>query len=214
MDATAELLTDAFSVSMGYVSVYRNFLKRQVKAYLRHHMDLPPKSVVIAAVLIEDYARDKDVQLSQVTWEDENCRGPNSNPRNVYADVTGLNALVQTDSKVLDNSKSKETNTISQFGDGMAISSSLEEDSSSKSTNTLSESLEEHLSEHRATCSSSHAADSTNSICTKENAEMNEIEESVSGNGAKGAQLVACLEISFMESTRSKYFTLNPPPDR
>ena len=51
MDGCAELLTDTFADSMGYISAYRNFLFRQIRKYLRDHSALVPKSVILVARL-------------------------------------------------------------------------------------------------------------------------------------------------------------------
>jgi ribosomal protein S18 acetylase RimI-like enzyme len=50
--AAADLLTDTFAESMGYVAVYTNFLRRQIRKYLMAHMNLPPKTVVLIAILV------------------------------------------------------------------------------------------------------------------------------------------------------------------
>lgn len=53
---TADLLTDAFADAMGAVTVYKNFLRRQIRNYLRAHMDLPPKTVILIALLVDETA--------------------------------------------------------------------------------------------------------------------------------------------------------------
>ncbi len=50
IEASAELLTESFAESMGYITIYKNFLRRQIREYLRTHMMLPPKAVVLIAV--------------------------------------------------------------------------------------------------------------------------------------------------------------------
>ena len=52
IEPTAALLADAFADAMGYIAVYKTFLKRQITYYLRTHMDLPPKTCVLVAVLV------------------------------------------------------------------------------------------------------------------------------------------------------------------
>lgn len=52
--ATADLLTEAFADAMGAVTVYKNFLRRQIRNYLKAHKDLPPKTVVLVAVLVDE----------------------------------------------------------------------------------------------------------------------------------------------------------------
>lgn len=49
VDACADLLTNTFADSMGYISAYRNFLFRQIRKYLRDHSAITPKSVILVA---------------------------------------------------------------------------------------------------------------------------------------------------------------------
>jgi ribosomal protein S18 acetylase RimI-like enzyme len=51
VDACADLLTNTFADSMGYISAYRNFLFRQIRKYLRDHSAIIPKSVILVARL-------------------------------------------------------------------------------------------------------------------------------------------------------------------
>ncbi|BDA46449.1 hypothetical protein COCOBI_08-5420 [Coccomyxa sp. Obi] len=51
MHDTTELLTQSFSEAMGYMSVYRTFLRRHIRQYLQQHANLPPKTVVLVALL-------------------------------------------------------------------------------------------------------------------------------------------------------------------
>ncbi|KAK9818296.1 hypothetical protein WJX72_010197 [[Myrmecia] bisecta] len=53
MPAT-DLLTATFAEAMGYLPVYRTYLRRQILQYLDSHMNLAPKSVILVAVLISD----------------------------------------------------------------------------------------------------------------------------------------------------------------
>lgn len=54
VEATADVLTDAFADSMGYVSAYRNFLRRQIRAYVQGNLALPPKAVILVAILVPE----------------------------------------------------------------------------------------------------------------------------------------------------------------
>ena len=60
IEPAAVLLTDAFGKSMGYISTYRNFLQRQIRNYLRTHMDLPPKTVILLAFLVDKEVEEED----------------------------------------------------------------------------------------------------------------------------------------------------------
>ncbi|KAK9906439.1 hypothetical protein WJX75_001880 [Coccomyxa subellipsoidea] len=51
MHDTTELLTQSFSEAMGYMSVYRTFLRRHIQQYLQQHALLPPKTIVLVALL-------------------------------------------------------------------------------------------------------------------------------------------------------------------
>lgn len=52
------LLTGAFADAMGYVPMYRTYLRHQIRQYLYRHADMPPKAIVLVALLIPETASD------------------------------------------------------------------------------------------------------------------------------------------------------------
>lgn len=62
------LLTGAFADAMGYVPMYRTYLRHQIRQYLYRHADMPPKAIVLVALLIPETASDsQDSCTSQET---------------------------------------------------------------------------------------------------------------------------------------------------
>lgn len=64
----SDLLADSFAESMGYYVGYKNFLRKQIRRYLSHHLLLPPKAVILAAILLQNddpEGRDNEVQPSE-----------------------------------------------------------------------------------------------------------------------------------------------------
>lgn len=52
--ACGGLLTGAFADAMGYVPMYRTYLRHQIRQYLYRHADMPPKAVVLVALLMPE----------------------------------------------------------------------------------------------------------------------------------------------------------------
>jgi ribosomal protein S18 acetylase RimI-like enzyme len=65
IEPAADLLTEAFADSMGYVTIYKNFLRRQIRNYLRSHMNLPPKTVCLIALLVNKEVLEKLPQIDE-----------------------------------------------------------------------------------------------------------------------------------------------------
>lgn len=53
IEPAADLLTESFADSMGYLDVYKNFLRKQIEQYLRKHVLLLPKTAILVAVLTD-----------------------------------------------------------------------------------------------------------------------------------------------------------------
>lgn len=60
IENSALLLTESFAESMGYLSVYRNFLLNQIRQYLNKHVLMIPKTLILVGVL-----RDEEEEESQ-----------------------------------------------------------------------------------------------------------------------------------------------------
>lgn len=137
VDQTAFLLSDTFADSMGYFSVYKRFLKRQIHKYLVHHMHLPPKTIILVAALAETPMSDSDtINESLILATDCHIQTPSTSPSGTASTIPTIDAEI--------------------------------------------------------------------SMTRTTNARINRT----------NARVIGAVEISFTESTRSKYFTLNPPPDR
>eukprot|EP00890_Picochlorum_soloecismus_P002477 jgi/Picsp_1/322/NSC_00321-R1_protein len=54
IENSALLLTESFAESMGYLSVYRNFLLNQIRQYLNKHVLLIPKTLILVGVLRDE----------------------------------------------------------------------------------------------------------------------------------------------------------------
>ena len=54
IENSALLLTESFAESMGYLSVYRNFLLNQIRQYLKKHVLLIPKTLILVGVLRDE----------------------------------------------------------------------------------------------------------------------------------------------------------------
>lgn len=50
IDSCADLLTESFADSMGYMSVYKKFLRNQIGEYLNNHVRLLPKTVILVGI--------------------------------------------------------------------------------------------------------------------------------------------------------------------
>ena len=67
IENSALLLTESFGESMGYLSVYRNFLLNQIRQYLNKHILLIPKTLILVGVLRdEDGESQNDVLVGTV----------------------------------------------------------------------------------------------------------------------------------------------------
>mmetsp|Transcript_8495 Transcript_8495/g.17006 ORF Transcript_8495/g.17006 Transcript_8495/m.17006 type:complete len:295 (-) Transcript_8495:495-1379(-) len=51
IDSCADLLTESFADSMGYMSVYKKFLRNQIGEYLNNHVRLLPKTVILVGII-------------------------------------------------------------------------------------------------------------------------------------------------------------------
>ncbi|KFM26194.1 Peptidyl-prolyl cis-trans isomerase D [Auxenochlorella protothecoides] len=54
LEDAATLLNDSFAESLGYISMYRSYLQSQIRQYLRQHLPLLPKTVILAAFRVGD----------------------------------------------------------------------------------------------------------------------------------------------------------------
>lgn len=66
IEETADLLTESFADAMGYLSVYKTFLKNQIRAYLKNHIILLPKTIILIGILEER----KDASTTHGTDDD------------------------------------------------------------------------------------------------------------------------------------------------
>jgi ribosomal protein S18 acetylase RimI-like enzyme len=151
IDPAANILTESFADAMG-ASPYRNYLRKQIRKYLHHHIiRLAPKSVVLAALLLE---------------EEEEITDDNG------VDVHGSS----TDNYNNDNNAALSLETNKWINE--AKDTPVEHDSDDHTNST--------------------------SISTKE----------PSPSSLQNAKVLGVVELSFSETTRSKYLTLNSPTDR
>lgn len=155
---SADLLTDAFADSMGYISVYKNYLRRQIKKYLQSHVLLPPKSVVLVGLLLPAGAGGDD--------------------------ALGLEGLQQQEAPASSSSVSSDAGSSSSGMDSSSLSSS----STDPSSNLAQQG-------QQAVFQGAFAGD-------------------LPGPEPGSAMVVGAVEISFTEATRSRFMTLNSPPDR
>jgi GNAT superfamily N-acetyltransferase len=51
IDSCADLLTESFADSMGYMSMYKKFLRNQIGEYLNNHVRLLPKTVILVGII-------------------------------------------------------------------------------------------------------------------------------------------------------------------
>lgn len=233
IEGTAELLTDTFAVSMGYVSVYRNFLKRQVRAYVKHHMNLVPKAVILVAILgsedvdlgpVHDERFLESADAGSSTCRDDGRAAVDEDNGSPYSQASDASNRPRGDKPTL------EYSCVSDLGDGMATGASLDSDRASDAEDTTP------MTGNRSGGNNSQwreeSVERPFSIMERDALEMNECtdgkQQRDSGTGSDdgvvqtptlqelgaGQTLVACLEISFVEGTRSRYVTLNPPSDR
>jgi ribosomal protein S18 acetylase RimI-like enzyme len=186
VEPAADLLTEAFADSIGYMSIYKNFLRRQIRNYLRSHMNLPPKTVCLVALLVDKEVLEKQPQIDEDSGfysdleasEGESGGGGGGqnfdSARGSAADVAG-----------------------GMMGDGMGnnIWPSFSSNHSSSSTS------EEDATSSTLRSSGGGGGGSDGARSPRVNPTT--------------ATLVGAVEVSFTESTRSKEWTgLNPPPER
>ncbi|KAL3148590.1 hypothetical protein ABBQ38_014020 [Trebouxia sp. C0009 RCD-2024] len=76
VDECGALLTGAFADAMGYVPMYRTYLRHQIRQYLHRHADMPPKAIVLVALLIPEQASRDETS----TADDDSASGPNAEP--------------------------------------------------------------------------------------------------------------------------------------
>lgn len=62
IDSCADLLTESFADSMGYMNVYKKFLRNQIGEYLNNHVRLLPKTVILVGILPRSDDDDNDGQ--------------------------------------------------------------------------------------------------------------------------------------------------------
>lgn len=176
-DEAAELLTEAFADAMGYVTIYRNFLRRQIRNYLRLHMDLPPKTVCLVALLVNP-----EVASSNELEQSSNNNSGVGEQIETSSSVESSNAVSSPPTEdMLDDF---ESSFEARLGDGMGIAypSSSEEESGEESESSAYGGVDRAVRRQYTPST---------------------------------ARLVATVEISFTESTRSKDMAgLNPPPER
>lgn len=51
LEVVADLLTESFADSMGYINAYKKFLRNQIREYLSNHVLLLPKTVILVGIL-------------------------------------------------------------------------------------------------------------------------------------------------------------------
>jgi len=185
VEPAADLLTEAFADSMGYVTIYKNFLRRQIKSYLRSHMNLPPKTVCLVALLVNKEALEKRSQINDDSGFNSAIEGSGSNDRLIGGDGS-------RDEPNFSNNDSITADVANDMmGDGMANNFWLPSSNTTEHSSTVTEAENKNTSTVLSPTRPASRLDVTT------------------------ATLVGAVEVSFTESTRSKEWVgLNPPPER
>jgi hypothetical protein len=196
--AAADVLTDSFAETLS-AAVYRNYLRRQIKAYLEQHMRLPPKAVVLVALLVPPAPEQPQQSAGEEGQEQQEGAAPSSSSSG-SSDAPG--------------SSSSSSSGISTVG-GLAEDQQHQQ-SGSESEGELelaSSFLKNPLFSTFAT-----AAAASSSGSEEAGAPGADAQEAASEAGPPGAPpassgtvLVGVVELSFSASTRTQYFSLNPP---
>ncbi|KAG7667652.1 hypothetical protein Ndes2526B_g01965 [Nannochloris sp. 'desiccata'] len=100
VEPAADLLTEAFADSMGYVTIYKNFLRRQIRNYLRSHMDLPPKTVCLVALLVNKEVLETQTQIDEDSGFNSYIEGSGDDGRGNYG--MGESTIFISDSSAAD----------------------------------------------------------------------------------------------------------------
>lgn len=198
--SAADLLTESFAVSLG-AAPYTNFLRRQVKAYLEQHSRLPPKAVVLMALVLP-----ADMAAAEME--------------------AAVGAAVAAAAEFSSSSSSSSGSSVGEAGvgssggsNGISSSSSSEVSSSSGMASPLPSwqqplaDLGDGISMLRTLAKDMKASAKEDEQQQKQENEQQEQQEQPVGPGT-GALLAGVVELSFSSSTRSNYVTLNPPEDR
>jgi ribosomal protein S18 acetylase RimI-like enzyme len=152
IDPAANILTESFADAMG-ASPYRNYLRKQIRKYLHHHIiRLAPKAVVLAALLLSE-------EEEEITDDHDVDVGGSSN-----------------------NNNDNDTATALPLGNNKWIKKA-----------------EDTPVDHDSN-------DHTNSTAA--------MAKEPSPSSLQNAIVLGVVELSFSETTRSKYLTLNSPTDR
>lgn len=85
------LLTAAFADAMGVVPMYRTFIQHQIRQYLDRHADMPPKAVVLVALLTPKKASEADTALESSSSQADSAEpeGSNSSEPSQEASTSG-----------------------------------------------------------------------------------------------------------------------------
>ncbi|PSC76924.1 acyl-N-acyltransferase [Micractinium conductrix] len=205
--AAAEVLTDSFAVSLG-AAPYTNFLRRQVKSYLELHCELPPKAVVLVALLLPAELAATEAALAG-------------------GDAAGGDGGGAGSGAALSSWQQSGSDLEIEMGDGMAMypllgSSPLSGGSTDASSEEgeavvpLARVQREQQGPQQPQDPQPQDPQPPAAAQPQEPAQQQEGAQppaSLLGPGS-GAQMVGVVELSFSASTRSKYITLNPPADR
>ena len=198
LDALADLLTDSFADSLGHVTAYKTFLRHSIAKYLAHHLTLPPKAVVLMALITPStLPATTEGPACGTGSADVGSGGGGSGSDSDSGGGTRSNhissssfAIEQAASAANDASRVAPQQQLYSGPTAHGLEG-CSRDSSSSSSSRLAQAI---LA--AAAAASSHGQDDA------ADAEL----------VAAGATLVGVVEVSFTASTRNKHLTLNPPP--
>lgn len=203
--AVADLLTESFAAALG-AAPYTNFLRRQVKAYLEQHSRLPPKAVVLVALLlpaqVAEGAGSQAVEPGAVPLAAEAGSTSSSN-----GNGNGFNAM--SSSSIASSSSESPSSPAGLPGSLPAWAQQPQEQQAQQEAETAD--MADGMAIHPLFGMMGSASSSSNSECSSDDKQEQVQQQQRRHGPGSGAVLAGVVELSFSASTRSQYFTLNPP---
>jgi hypothetical protein len=203
--AAADVLTDSFAETLS-AAVYRNYLRRQIKAYLEQHMRLPPKAVVLVALLVPPAPQQPQQAVVEEGQEQQEGEGaaPGSSGESSSREVPNSSATSSSDS------------SSSSMGGLVEDQQQQQQQSGSESEGELelaSSFLKNPLFSTFATLTATSSSGGDEAVAPGADAQEAASEAGPPGAppASSGTVLVGVVELSFSASTRTQYFSLNPP---
>ena len=171
----------------------RVFLKRQIEQYLTRHADLPPKCIILIGVLVPHATTARP----STAPDTEPRQSTNGSQPHTASDADTWSA---TSSATADDCES----VSGAQSDPAANNSTLELSLSQRETQAA---LASEGQEAGQASSANQRTEEQSSTTSEQQAELGQLP----GYNVQRACLVGTVELSFSQSTRSRYLTLNAP---